>query len=69
MLSTIFGMLAANQSIQDELRAEIKEWKSKPDYTVTAYLSKSETLLNRVLMESMRLSPAFCMSESISLDK
>lgn len=57
---TIFTNLASKTSIQTALRKEIQEWKSKPDFDLPKYLAKQNTLLNRVLMEGMRISPAFC---------
>ncbi|OJJ98301.1 hypothetical protein ASPACDRAFT_61826 [Aspergillus aculeatus ATCC 16872] len=59
---TIFTNLAANPRIQTALRQEIREWKAKPDFDLSKYLAKQDTLLNRVLMESMRISPAFWFS-------
>ncbi|KAJ5957808.1 Cytochrome monooxygenase apdB [Penicillium viridicatum] len=59
---TIFTNLASKTSIQTELRKEIQEWKSKPDFDLPKYLAKQDTLLNRVLMEGMRICPAFWFS-------
>ncbi|RAH39744.1 putative monooxygenase [Aspergillus brunneoviolaceus CBS 621.78] len=59
---TIFTNLATSPRIQTSLRQEIREWKAKPDFDLSKYLAKQDTLLNRVLMESMRISPAFWFS-------
>jgi cytochrome P450 monooxygenase len=62
VLSTTMTNLAANPSIQTELRSEISKWKSQDEGGFSKYLTNSGTLLHRVTMESMRLSPAFCKS-------
>jgi len=62
VLSTLFTNLATNQSIQDSLRAEINEWKARTNFDVAKYMAKSDALLNHIVMESMRHSPAFCES-------
>lgn len=49
-------------AIQDELRSEIAQYKSDGGFEVSKYLTNSKTLLHRVVMESMRLAPAFCKS-------
>ncbi|KAI0969441.1 cytochrome P450 [Xylaria arbuscula] len=54
VLSTVFTKLAANRAVQDSLRSEIQENEDVSD----VYLHKSDTLLHRVLQESLRLSPA-----------
>ncbi|KAJ9296560.1 hypothetical protein DTO271G3_5258 [Paecilomyces variotii] len=59
---TMFTNLASKIPIQTALRDEIQEWKSKPDFDLSKYLAKQDSLLNRVLMESMRISPAFWFS-------
>ncbi|GFF77037.1 hypothetical protein IFM62136_09470 [Aspergillus lentulus] len=62
VLSTTITNLAANPSIQSELRSEISKWKSQDEGDFSKYLTNSGTLLHRVTMESMRLSPAFWFS-------
>ncbi|KAF7596243.1 hypothetical protein BBP40_002776 [Aspergillus hancockii] len=62
VLSTIFTRLAGSTTIQDTLRAEISAYKGDPALGEAAYLTKPDTLLNRVIMESMRMSPAFWFS-------
>lgn len=62
VLNTLLINLAANRSFQDALRAEITEQKSQKSYSVTQYIAKQSSLLNYLVMESMRLSPAFCES-------
>nr|CAO91862.1 putative monooxygenase [Penicillium expansum] len=62
VLSTTMTNLAANPSIQTELRSEISKWKSQGEGGFSKYLTNSGTLLHRVIMESMRLSPAFWFS-------
>ncbi|KAI0518345.1 cytochrome P450 [Xylaria bambusicola] len=54
VFSTIFTKLAANRTIQDALRLEIQVNEDARDI----YLHRSDTLLHRVLQESLRLSPA-----------
>lgn len=67
VLSTIFTQLANNITIQDELRSEIAQYKSDGDFELSKYLTNSKTLLHRVIMESMRLAPAFCKSPTFTL--
>ncbi|GFF30611.1 putative monooxygenase [Aspergillus udagawae] len=55
VLSTTITNLAANPSIQTELRSEISKWKSQDEGGFSKYLTNSGTLLHRVTMESMRL--------------
>ncbi|KAJ6020540.1 hypothetical protein N7540_006044 [Penicillium herquei] len=62
VLSTTMTNLAANPSIQTELRSEISKWKSQGEEEFSKYLTNTGTLLHRVIMESMRLSPAFWFS-------
>ena len=60
VISTLLKNLAATPTAQDGLRSEIEVWKRQPDFDVAKLVAKPETLLNRIVMESMRLSPAFC---------
>ncbi|GAW18024.1 hypothetical protein ANO14919_074930 [Xylariales sp. No.14919] len=53
VFSTVFTKLAANRAIQDALRLEIQVNECAGD----AYLHRADTLLHRVLRESLRLSP------------
>ncbi|KAL4809102.1 cytochrome P450 [Aspergillus unguis] len=62
VLSMLFTQLAQKPSIQDALRAEIKASKGDPNLGEAKYVLKTDTLLNRVVMESMRMSPAFWFS-------
>ncbi|KAI1312184.1 cytochrome P450 [Xylaria venustula] len=54
VLSTVFTELASNRDVQEALRSEIQQNEGTGD----VYLHKSDTLLHRVLQESLRLSPA-----------
>ncbi|KAI0597517.1 cytochrome P450 [Biscogniauxia sp. FL1348] len=54
VLSTVFTSLAANPAVQDALRIEIQDNENVGD----GYIHRSDTLLHRVLQESMRVSPA-----------
>ncbi|KAI1639211.1 cytochrome P450 [Biscogniauxia mediterranea] len=54
ILSTVFTNLAANPAVQSALRQEIQFNENVGD----AYIHRSDTLLHRVLQESMRISPA-----------
>ncbi|RWA07608.1 hypothetical protein EKO27_g7493, partial [Xylaria grammica] len=53
VFSTVFTKLAANRAVQDALRLEIQVNESTGD----VYLHGTDTLLHRVLQESLRLSP------------
>ncbi|KAJ4163173.1 hypothetical protein LMH87_004917 [Akanthomyces muscarius] len=70
VLSTLFVNLAQQPALQEELRAEIKDRNTKPSEEAK-YFAKQDTLLNRVVMESMRVSPAFWFSlpQCTSVDK
>lgn len=59
VLNTIFNSLAVDQVFQKTLRAEISKEKSKENSKVEAYIAKQDSLLNFLIMESMRLTPAF----------
>lgn len=59
VLATIFTNLANDDgSIQSALRAEIKSKRTQ--LGDAKYLANTNTLLHRIIMEGMRLSPAFC---------
>lgn len=58
VFATIFTNLANDISVQNALRAEIKS--KRTELGDAKYLANTDTLLNRIVMESMRLSPAFC---------
>ena len=58
VFNTIFTNLANDPSVQSALRAEIKS--KRTELGDAKYLANTDTLLNRIVMESMRLSPAFC---------
>ncbi|KAL1962732.1 hypothetical protein VTN77DRAFT_9276 [Rasamsonia byssochlamydoides] len=62
VLNTIFTKLAADPAFQSALRAEIAAQKAQEQYNVVKYLAKQDSLLNFLMMESMRLSPAFWFS-------
>lgn len=59
VLGTLFTHLSISPSLQTTLRGEIQHWKRQPDFDLAKYMAKSDTLLNRTVMESMRHSPAF----------
>ncbi|KAE8153454.1 cytochrome P450 [Aspergillus avenaceus] len=62
LLNTLFQHLAANPTIQQNLREEIALYKSQDPNDQSQYMSKTDTLLNFVVMEGMRFSPAFAFS-------
>jgi cytochrome P450 monooxygenase len=59
VLGTLFTHLSSCPSLQVKLRDEIQHWKHDSDFNLPKYLAKSDTLLNQMVMESMRHSPAF----------
>ncbi|KAJ5909077.1 cytochrome P450 [Penicillium taxi] len=59
VLGTLFTHLSIRPSLQVLLRDEIQHWKHDPDLNLPKYMAQSDTLLNRMVMESMRHSPAF----------
>ncbi|KAJ5669809.1 cytochrome P450 [Penicillium macrosclerotiorum] len=61
VLGTLFSHLSIRPSLQT-LRGEIQRWKSQLDLGLAKYMTKSDTLLNRTVVESMRHSPAFWFS-------
>ena len=63
VFSTIFTKLACHPEVQSQLQAEIQT--KRQEMGESKYLVSPETLLNRVVMESMRLSPAFCKSSRL----
>ena len=60
VISTFLKNLAAAPQVQARLRSECSAWKTQPNSDIAKLVAKPETLLNCVVMESMRLSPAFC---------
>lgn len=66
VLDTLFTQLAANREFQNSLRAELYEQKAQENYDLVKYISKQDSLLNFLIMESMRLTPAFCKSFPIT---
>ncbi|KAI4721985.1 hypothetical protein E4T48_01735 [Aureobasidium sp. EXF-10727] len=62
VLSTTFRNLAKNPELQNQLRAEINQSKADAGFDMAKYLTNSKALLHRVVMESMRLAPAFWFS-------
>jgi len=66
VLNTLFTNLAANKEFQRALRAEFHEQKAQENYDLAKYISKQDSLLNFLIMESMRLTPAFCKSLPIT---
>ncbi|KAH8744652.1 cytochrome P450 monooxygenase [Hyaloscypha finlandica] len=60
VLNTLFTNLAANQEFQRALRAEFYAQKAQGNYDLVRYVTNQDCLLNFLVMESMRLTPAFC---------
>ena len=60
VINSLLTHLAANQPFQDALRAEIAKQKNHASYSIAQYIAKQDSLLNYTVMESMRLTPAFC---------
>lgn len=70
VLHTMLQRLASNTSIQEALRHEIRSQAlDSEDGAVIDYIAGQSSLLHRVVMESMRFSPAFGTSKSLSLFK
>ena len=61
----MFTKLAESIEFQSALRAEFQEQKTQEDFELAKYVSKQDSLLNFLIMESMRLTPAFCKFLSI----
>lgn len=67
VLHTMLQRLASNTSIQEALRHEIRSQAlDSEDGGVIDYIAGQSSLLHRVVMESMRFSPAFGTSKSLS---
>lgn len=65
VLHTMLQRLASNTSIQEALRHEIRSQAlDSEDGAVIDYIAGQSSLLHRVVMESMRFSPAFGTSKS-----
>lgn len=65
VLHTMLQRLASNISIQEALRHEIRSQAlDSEDGGVIDYIAGQSSLLHRVVMESMRFSPAFGTSKS-----
>ncbi|EMF12188.1 cytochrome P450 [Sphaerulina musiva SO2202] len=63
VLHTMLQRLASNTSIQEALRHEIRSQAlDSEDGAVIDYIAGQSSLLHRVVMESMRFSPAFAFS-------
>jgi Cytochrome P450 len=60
VLNTILTQLAESMEFQSALRAEYQEQKTQESFDLVKYISKQDSLLNFLIMESMRLTPAFC---------
>jgi len=60
VLNTLFTNLAANLEFQHALRVEFREQKVQGNYDIVKYIAKQDSLLNFLVMEGMRLTPAFC---------
>lgn len=66
VLHTMLQRLASNTSIQEALRHEIRSQAlDSEDGAVIDYIASQSSLLHRVVMESMRFSPAFGTSTSL----
>lgn len=67
VLYTMLQRLASNTSIQEALRHEIRSQAlDSEDGGVIDYIAGQSSLLHRVVMESMRFSPAFGTSKFLS---
>lgn len=60
IIAFIFVNLASNVAFQDKLRAEIKEQKQDKNYDYQTYITKQDTLLHYLTLESLRTTPAMC---------
>lgn len=66
VLHTMLQRLASNTFIQEALRHELRSQALDPeDGDVIDYIAGQSSLLHRVVMESMRFSPAFGTSKSL----
>lgn len=58
VISTMFSKLATAPAVLQTLLDEIKAYKPDNDEALASYISNQNTILHRVVMESMRFSPA-----------
>lgn len=66
VLKTLFTRLAEDQVFQQSLRSEIISQTAAKDSDLAKYVAKTDSLLNLLVMESMRHTPAFCESKLLS---
>ncbi|KAL7907288.1 cytochrome P450 [Trichoderma velutinum] len=62
VLKTLFTRLAEDQVFQQSLRSEIISQTATKDSDLAKYVAKTDSLLNFLVMESMRHTPAFWFS-------
>ncbi|KAL7944855.1 cytochrome P450 [Trichoderma barbatum] len=62
VLKTLFTHLAKDQVFQQSLRLEIISQTAAEDSDLAKYVAKTDSLLNFLVMESMRYTPAFWFS-------
>jgi cytochrome P450 len=59
VLCTMLVKLASHSAVQEFLRSEIRSQQLHDQDDIGQYIVKQDTMLHRVVMESMRFSPAF----------
>lgn len=71
VLTTMLKQLASHKDFQRVLRDEIQDRKAQVDYNITNYIVEQSSHLNHLIMESMRLTPAFDFSlpQCTAMDK
>ncbi|KAL7789653.1 cytochrome P450 [Trichoderma afarasin] len=62
VLKTLFTRLAEDQAFQQSLRLEVISQTAAKDSDLAKYVAKTDSLLNFLVMESMRHTPAFWFS-------
>ncbi|KAF2686196.1 cytochrome P450 CYP5293A1 [Lentithecium fluviatile CBS 122367] len=62
IIAFIVVNLASNQSFQERLRVEIEKQKQSKSYNYESYITKQDTLLHYLTLESLRVTPAMYFS-------